>query len=180
MNKNQKTIILLMGASGSGKTTVSKVLMKKYGWKDIESYTTRPARHANEHGHVFITDTEFDKIKDSDMCAYTLYNGHRYCATNAQADQADIYVIDPAGVKEFKKRYRGIRTPIVVYLETSSDTRRQRMEKRGDTDEMIDSRLQLDDEAFKEAEQMADITVLGTLKPDTIARRLYEISKGRI
>ena len=38
------SIILLVGKSGSGKTTIAKYLKKLYGWQDIDSYTTRPPR----------------------------------------------------------------------------------------------------------------------------------------
>ncbi len=170
-------VILLMGASGSGKTTVSKYMIEKYGWKDISSYTTRAPRFENEHGHIFISDEEFDQIPKESICAYTLYNGHRYCATSDQVDNADVYVIDPAGILFLKEHYHGIKTPVVVYLEVDRKERKERMLKRGDKKEKVNERLDLDDKEFSSALEMADVVINGNLKPYTIARRLYDISK---
>jgi hypothetical protein len=47
----KKPLILLCGKSGSGKTTVADLLQSKYGLKQLESYTTRPQRKADERGH---------------------------------------------------------------------------------------------------------------------------------
>ena len=90
-------ILLLIGASGSGKSTVARYLCEQYGLRQIDSYTTRPPRYRGESGHIFITDEEFDQLQD--FVGYTLYNGHRYGATAQQVEENDIYVIDPAGVE---------------------------------------------------------------------------------
>ena len=39
-----KNLYLIVGASGSGKTTVANALEEKYGYKQLQSYTTRPMR----------------------------------------------------------------------------------------------------------------------------------------
>ena len=67
---NGNTIYLIVGRSGSGKTTIAEELERKYGLKSIQSYTTRPKRSDNETGHIFVSDEEFDKL--TDMVAYTL------------------------------------------------------------------------------------------------------------
>lgn len=98
-------ILLLIGASGSGKSTVARYLCEQYGLRQIDSYTTRPPRYRGEPGHIFITDEEFDQLQD--FVGYTLYNGHRYGATAQQVEENDIYVIDPAGVEFFRTAYHG-------------------------------------------------------------------------
>ena len=62
-------IFLIVGCSGSGKTTITEQLEMKYGLKSIQSYTTRPPRYDGEIGHTFISTEEFDKLVD--ICAYT-------------------------------------------------------------------------------------------------------------
>ena len=51
---NKKTIFLITGCSGSGKTTITEQLEMKYGLKSIQSYTTRAKRSENETGHIFV------------------------------------------------------------------------------------------------------------------------------
>ena len=46
---NNKPLILLVGKSGSGKTTIAEYLEKHYGMKMLRSYTTRPMRKPNEN-----------------------------------------------------------------------------------------------------------------------------------
>ncbi len=141
-------IILLMAKSGAGKSTVASLLRSKYGWKDIDSYTTRPMRCEDETGHIFISEEEFNKIPQEDMAAYTKFDEHRCCTTNSQANQANIYVIDPDGIIYFKQHYTGNKNAVVVYLTVSDDELSNRMLKRGDTDKKVIERLEHDKKAF--------------------------------
>ena len=131
-------LYLIAGASGSGKTTIANMLEEKYGYRQLQSYTTRPPRSQNETGHIFITDVEFDNLQD--IIAYTDYNNYRYCATAEQADNATLYVIDPAGVEFLKKNYSN--KPVKVITITSPiHTRINRMEQRGDNFSNIMERI---------------------------------------
>lgn len=138
-------IILLVGESGSGKTTIADLLEDMYGYKVLKSYTTRPPRF-NDTSHVFITDEEFNKLKD--IVAYTEYNGYRYCATADQVDHSDVYVIDPDGIEKLKKIYHGKKELVDVYIRVPEEIRASRMKKRGDSDAQITSRLDYDKKAF--------------------------------
>lgn len=141
-----KTILLLVGASGSGKTTVANKLCRKYGLKQIDSYTTRPPRYLGEGGHTFVTDEEFDQLKD--LVGYTNYNGNRYGATAAQAETHDVYVIDPAGVDFFRQAYHGSKKVVVAELIVNEEKRRERMLIRGDGHCAVEQRIQLDAKIF--------------------------------
>jgi guanylate kinase len=122
-----KNIYLIVGQSGSGKSTIASELEKLYGYKQLISYTTRPPRFEGEDTHEFISDAEFDKLKD--IVAYTEFDGKRYCATKDQIDVANTYVIDPKGVKNLRENYHG--KPIkVVYIKTSVPERYERMKAR--------------------------------------------------
>ena len=58
-----KYIVLIVGESGSGKSTICDELTKRYGLKQVKSYTTRPRRSEDEDGHTFISDEEFKELE---------------------------------------------------------------------------------------------------------------------
>ena len=140
-----KPLYLFVGRSASGKTTVANMLESQYDFWQLQSYTTRPKRHADEIGHTFITNDEFDKLEN--IIGYTEYNNHRYCATKEQIDAVDIYVIDPFGVKTVLERYNSDRPIVIIYFDTSVRTRIDRMINRHEPDMTIVSRI-YNDEAF--------------------------------
>lgn len=148
-----KYIVLIVGESGSGKSTICDELTKRYGLKQVESYTTRPRRSEDEGGRTFISDEEFDKLED--ICAYTYFDGHRYCATREQIDNSDLYIIDPYGIEYFIKEYNGRKIPMVVYIYADKRTRRKRMRKRGDKEYKIRQRIAHDESAFANVDEYA-------------------------
>ena len=124
-------IFLIVGCSGSGKTTITEQLEQKYGLKSIQSYTTRKPRYDGETGHIFISDEEFDKL--TDMVAYTEFDSKRYCATAEQVENNDLYIIDPKGVDFFMKAYKGSKTPKIIFISSNLTTRYERMVGRAET-----------------------------------------------
>ena len=138
-----KPLLLFVGKSSSGKTTIANILEKEYGYCQVQSYTTRAPRYEGEVGHTFVSDEEFDNL--GELAAYTFYNGHKYGTTYEQIDECDIYVIDPDGVKTLLKNYEANREIIIFYFDASVHTRINRMIERGDCDSKIISRL-LEDE----------------------------------
>lgn len=138
---------LIVASSGTGKTSVCQRLSEKYGLRQVWSYTTRPPRSDTEIGHYFID--EKDMPDQSEMCAYTYYNGNHYFATHAQVDEADLYVIDPAGVEYFMRHYRGHKTPKVIKLYVPVMERMKRMAARGDTEYDIMRRIECDKQMFR-------------------------------
>lgn len=138
---------LIVASSGTGKTSVCQRLSEKYGLRQVWSYTTRPPRSDTEIGHYFID--EKDMPDQSEMCAYTYYNGNHYFATHAQVDEADLYVIDPAGVEYFMRHYRGHKTPKIIKLYVPVMERMKRMAARGDTEYDIMRRIECDKQMFR-------------------------------
>lgn len=136
-----KNLYLIVGASGSGKTTVANVLEEKYGYKQLQSYTTRPMRTENEISHTFVNDAFFDQL--TDFIGYTSYGNYRYGATAEQANNADLYVIDPAGVEFLKNHYNG-KSVKVITITSPVHTRINRMGQRGAEFGEIMKRLLID------------------------------------
>ena len=117
-----------MGKSGSGKTTIAEYLENKYNLKSVKSYTTRPMRSKNEKGHIFISNQEFDNLKE--IVAYTRFNSYRYCSTAEQIESNDLYIIDVDGIKTLKKNYKGNKKIKIIYINCNGFERYQRMKRR--------------------------------------------------
>lgn len=155
-----KNIYLLVGPSGSGKSSIAEKLQEEYGYKQVYSYTERPPRSSTEKGHVFVTSEEFDEL--GTLCAYTIYNGYRYGVTPSLIDKCDVYVIDPPGVEYMKKHYVGCKGIYVIGIDCPETECRKRMILRGDSIDKVEKRLELDKEVFKELYNIADCVVMNT------------------
>ena len=123
-------IYLIVAPSGAGKTTIVDYLENNCGLKSIKSYTTRPPRFDGETGHTFVSNKEFDNLKD--MVAFTTFANYRYCATAEQVEESDLYVIDPKGVEFFKQHYKSSKQVKIIYIETDLTLRYERMRQRAE------------------------------------------------
>jgi len=138
-----KPLFLFVGRSASGKTTIANTLAENYGYKQVESYTTRLPRFDGEPGHIFVNEDEFKNL--GALAAYTFYNNHHYGTTCDQLDQCSIYVVDVPGVETLLRNYQTNRPIVIIYFNSTVHTRINRMIDRHDSDMQIISRL-LEDE----------------------------------
>lgn len=122
----------------------------------MESYTTRPKRSADEIGHRFVTEAEFDEIPKDEIKGYMEYRGYRYGATKEQLDEANMYVVDPGGYETLKQQYQD-RPLYAIKLTASRDVLKERMEARGTSEKEIDDRLWKDEELFRDFQVDAEI-----------------------
>lgn len=141
-------IICLVGASGSGKTTIAKEL-EILGHNIIHSYTTREQREENEWGHTFIKSDKLECFL-GEMIAYRqLYDNH-YFATRKQYQNkgTSVYVVCPDGAQQVKKNVKDAEI-ITIFLNCDRYIRFDRMDEREENYEKIKNRLDSDDEIFK-------------------------------
>ena len=99
-------MIVLVGASASGKTEVTKVLAKKYDFKKFITHTTRPIRQGeiNDVDYHFVTKQKFEElIKQDYFIEYTIYNGNYYGTWKKEIDDNKVVAIDINGLNSFKK-----------------------------------------------------------------------------
>ena len=167
-------IFCLIGASGSGKTTIASILERKYGLRQIQSYTTRPKRSEDETGHTFITYPEFLELKD--ICAYDRYNGYEYCATKDQIESCDIYVVNPNGVAQLRDKYKGTKKIITIFIKAGLKDRYLRMRERGDSVEATLSRVKNDATEFKNYDKKCSFSIENSNKTNAgyTADKIYE------
>lgn len=138
-----KPLYLFVGKSASGKSTIATFLEKMYGYKSINSYTTRKPRYYNEPGHIFVSEDEFDQL--GELAAFRKYDGHRYGATYEQVKQCSLYVIDPVGAENLLQNLHGMRSICIFYFDAAVSTRIDRMVDRHASDMEIVRRLRHDD-----------------------------------
>lgn len=142
-------MIVLAGASASGKTEVAKFLQKIYKITKIITTTTRLPRLNEVNGvdYFFVSIDEFKKMIDEDkFVEYTFYNGNYYGSTKDQIADDKCVVVDPTGLKTFMELNDS--KIVSFFLNCSETTRKNRMIFRGDKTEDIKKRLVNDREAF--------------------------------
>lgn len=158
-------MIFLIGASGSGKSTLAKRMVDR-GCKEVVSYTTRPKRYEGEEGHIFV-----DRY-DGNGVAYSRFNGYEYWCTQEQLDTCDVYVVDWNGIDMLRER--GVEG-VVVYIDVSEEERVRRMKLRGDSDEMIESRIKNDRKMFPEERKYEADVVFEDMKVEDMEVIINEL-----
>ena len=150
-----------LAPSGAGKDKVTNELCNKYGFTKIPSYTTRPKRindFSDQYNHIFVNQSGFDCIKPNLFC-YDHYDNNDYGATEQQAHDYDLYVVNASGINWYNKNYEGTVRIKVIYLDVDEDVRKVRMMERGDSWNQINKRILEDSKEFKDAEELADIII---------------------
>ena len=142
-------MIILVGASASGKTEIAKKLYASFGMKKAITHTTRPMRQGERQDvdYHFVDKETFLSMKEKDLFVETtFYNGNYYGCSKAEVGDEKCIILDPNGVASFL----ALHDPHIItfYLKASEETRRYRMSIRGDEEKAIESRIVNDRVAF--------------------------------
>lgn len=118
-------MIVLLGASASGKSTLQKALMNSSdGFKKIVTYTTRPPRKGEKDGvdYHFISESQFQQLlKDEFFVEHAEYRGWHYGTAKDDCKESDEYiaVLTPAGFRALKRLGTNV-TSIYLYVDRRS------------------------------------------------------------
>ncbi|MFD1392668.1 guanylate kinase [Lacticaseibacillus jixianensis] len=155
-------LIVITGATGTGKTTVSSYLTKQYGVDRVMTHTTRPRRPGEVDGvdYYFETPASFAA---NHYIEHVTYAGYEYGSSReslarsfAKADFASI-VLDTAGAITYARELGD--QIAVLYLTIEDPTiLKQRLLARGDPEAMVQQRL-------ASAEYKRDLQLPAALKP---------------
>lgn len=157
-------MIILIGESGSGKTTILNELEKR-GFRKAINHTTRPKRNENETTeYKFITKEEFEKMwSEGKLLQRAEFSGEYYgiSTDSLKEDVACIQIVDSiADVKQRAKQLGlGDMKIVSFYIHVPAEERTKRMLSRGDSLESIQKRLEIDSVKFKQAREVVDYTV---------------------
>ena len=171
-------MIILVGASASGKTEIAKYLAAHCGMKKAITHTSREARPGERNGidYFFVPEAIFLQMK-SRYCFVetTCYDNHYYGCSKDQVADDRCVVVDPNGLKAFKALKN--KRVVSFLLRADEETRAERMKKRGDSPDAIKERLENDKVAFAVSNvPQADFIIDTDARPvDVIAKQIYAL-----
>ena len=144
-------MIILVGASASGKTEVAKMLGRLFQMRKVVTHTTRSMRENEIDGvdYYFVSKEEFSTLKNMHFFVETTeYNDNYYGTSRKELEDNKVLIVDPNGLNSFLK----LNDPRIVsfFMNATRDTRRIRMIKRGDRIEDAIKRIATDDQKFNE------------------------------
>lgn len=164
-----KTIIAIVGDSGSGKTFASQYLQETFGWDAVVSYTTRPVRKGEVNGrdHWFVKPSQVPP--KNKMCAYTQFGGHEYWT---EWDQfltlfPSVYVIDEKGLVNLMAKEQ---VPILFSLVTVKI-------KRPNKDDIDKARQERDKERMILSDDFYDYIIDNDDTLEAFKTKLYQTAQ---
>jgi guanylate kinase len=141
--------LILVGKGGSGKDYARKILEDK-GFRYCISHTTRPPREGEVNGrdYNFISrDSAAHHYIPRDLFyEYVIFNNWLYGTTKEEFERSNLFIMTPSGISKLLPNDR--LESFIVYFDIDIDTRRRRLNERGDID-VIERRLEADDLDFE-------------------------------
>lgn len=176
-------MIILTGASASGKTVTALNLQKRFGLVKAITTTTREMRNGETNGveYFFVSKEEFEKrLTENKFVEHSLYNSNYYGCGVDQVSDNKIVVLDPNGLHSFLKLKN--KNIVSFLLIADEKTREKRMVERGDKKENIAQRLKNDVVDFS-LEKIGKVDfVINTQNKsiDEVSEMIYKLYKEKI
>ena len=101
-------MITISGETASGKSNIERILVEKYGYKNVISYTTREIRLADGEvdgvNYHYISKEEFlRKMQAGFFAETTYYNGNYYGAAKEACTDDKVVVVNLDGLRSLRK-----------------------------------------------------------------------------
>ncbi|WP_137597064.1 guanylate kinase [Paucilactobacillus kaifaensis] len=140
-----KRVIVITGATGAGKTTVSNYLLEKYGMPKVITHTTRAPRP----GEVDNVDYHFEtdqSMKQLHLLEQVQYDHHLYGSSYEALDQGwqknslITIVLDTKGAQTYHEQLGD--QAVIIFLTVSQPTSLvSRLSQRGDQTQALKQRI---------------------------------------
>lgn len=188
-------MIVLLGKTASGKDTILNELVKKYNYRKMITYTTRPMRKGEiqDKTYHFISDEEFLKKKEEDFfLEYNEFNTvddiWRYGSAKEDylnATNDTVIILTPSGLSALKvyiARQKADIDIIPIYIYANNNTIGKRLKKRGDKKEEADRRIKADNVDFDGVQNVVDRIFYNnnTNDLDEVVKKIHEYITYRI
>ena len=158
-------MIVIIGKTASGKDTLLNLLVSKYGFEKIITYTTRPKRRGEKQGKTyhFISEEDFkNKVNDGFFAEWKTYNtefGDWYYGSSLEdlekASDNTAIILTPDGYRDVVNNLSN--KPKAIYVYANNATIKERLKKRGDNKEEAQRRVEHDNADFKGVENEVDV-----------------------
>ena len=104
-----KRAIIIVGASGVGKTTVANVILENPKYSLVRSATTRkPREDGNDSEYIYLSNDEFQNaVKNGEMLEFTEYSGNFYGTPLFELERIfqdgkiPLLIVDISGARTF-------------------------------------------------------------------------------
>jgi len=139
-------LVVIVGPSGVGKTTLTQILQERNDWPIAVSHTSRPPRDGEVDGvdYHFVPKHHIQAaIEDGSVVEWAEYKGNLYCLTadELERDEITTVVVERAGLDHLLDRYGHEGVLSVLVLPPSLHDLRKRLRGRGDDPELIEKRM---------------------------------------
>ena len=142
-------MLIFVGASASGKTELAYYLKKNYQYHKCITTTTRPKRshETQDVDYHFVSEEAFQTLIEQHAFVETnVYHGYHYGLQVSDMREDSLIILDPNGTNHIVSTYPN--DVFVCFVQSSKNTREQRMQMRGDDLSVIAKRISEDDEIF--------------------------------
>ena len=179
-------MLVLIGESASGKSSVARYLVNNFGFNNIITYTTREPREGEVDGidYHFVSKLQFENMSILGLFAETAeYNGQYYGSVKEDFENDcdnKIAILTPHGIRQIKKNGIDI---YVAYIKIPRRDRIIKILQRGDNIEEAYRRSLSDVGQFDGIEDEADLIIenVGYKKSiQQISKNIFEIYKNYI
>ncbi len=142
-------MLVLIGASASGKTEIAKRLIEGYGFEKMITYTTREKRPGEIDGidyHFLSTEQFKERLAQNFFLETVHYNQHFYGTAFEDTKPNRVLIVEPKGANVIYEAMND--KNLYCLIESSEALRVKRMEARGDHLSDIKRRIQNDRKRF--------------------------------
>ncbi len=177
-------VLVLSGPSGAGKSSLIKKIEDEIGAYYFSiSTTTRPMRKGETHGveYYFVDKEEFKKdIEDDMFLEYALVHGNYYGTSLKPVKKAleegklVLFDIDVQGNNAITNRLGDITTSVFISPPTLSELKKRLYARATDSDEIINTRLQMAELEIQRVSEYDFLIINDTL--DVAAKQLLKIA----
>ena len=176
-------MLVLIGASASGKTEIAKILINVYKFSKLVTYTTREIRENEVDGvdYHFISEEVFhQKECNNGFLETAVYNDTHYGSPTKGADLFKVIIVDPKGANSIYKKKNP--NAVFIYLETDELIRRIRMLNRGDKIVDVETRFKEDKKHFRKSRFKHLDYIVNTSKHslEELADKINDLYKSHI
>lgn len=173
-------MIVLVGKTCSGKSTVADLLESRYDIHRVRTYTTRPRREGEgTNEYHFISDEEFDKLRSENFffetTHYNVANGIWKYGTGKEEFCKDCCVVmNPDGVKKVKNLFPPEYEIKIIYLNVTEGVQWNRLRSRGQDADESSRRIEADKIDFKSINYYYDLAITtDRLDEETVSDMIY-------